>query len=332
MQALQRNPVVGSRRQGKLCSAIGTARRQRASVLVRAKVAADELLAVAKKAAQAGTEVVMAALDKPRSITYKEGTDIVTETDRASEAAVVGAIQAAFPGHAVLGEEGGVLGDVGSDYLWCVDPLDGTVNFAHGYQSFCVSVGVLRHATPVAGCVVEFIGGPKQWTTRTFTASRNGGAFVDGQQIFVSRVKELKDALIATELVYYEDMWPQLSALHRSFTEQCRGVRMSGAAAANLCHLAMGCLDGYWQYNLKPWDAAAGAIILEEAGGRITTADGLAYSVFDRSLVATNDALYEKVLGLTEPQTSRMQAEGVQLGSWCVPKGYRVRSGAQLDR
>ncbi|KAG2435228.1 hypothetical protein HXX76_007310 [Chlamydomonas incerta] len=309
---------------------------RRSCVLVRAaagpKVAAEELLATAKKAAQLGAEVVMAAADKPRNISRKEGTDIVTETDKASEQVVVAAIRAAFPNHAVLGEEGGVLGDVSSDYLWCVDPLDGTVNFAHGYQSFCVSVGVLRHATPVAGCVIEFLGGPKTWTTRTFTAARNQGAFVDGQQIFVSRVKELRDALVATELVYYDDMWPQLTVLHKDFTEKSRGVRMSGAAAANMCHLAMGCIDAYWQYNLKPWDVAAGAVILEEAGGRLTTADGLAYSVFDRSLIATNDALYEKVLALTEPQTSRMLQEGVSLSTWCVPKGYRVRSGAQMDR
>ncbi|GLC40365.1 hypothetical protein PLESTM_001054600, partial [Pleodorina starrii] len=173
--------------------------------------------------------------------------------------------------------------------------------------------------------------GPSAWSTRTFTGARNTGAFLDGKQIFVSRVKELRDAVVATELVYYPDMWPQLSALHRSFTGQCRGVRMSGAAAANLCHLAMGCIDSYWQYNLKPWDVAAGLIILEEAGGRATTGDGLAYSVFDRSLIATNDALYDKVLALTEPQTSAMLSEGVSLSPWCVPRGYRVRSGAQLD-
>ncbi|KXZ47648.1 hypothetical protein GPECTOR_34g807 [Gonium pectorale] len=292
-------------------------------VMFAAKVATDELLAVAKKAAHLGAEVVMSALDKPRTISRKEGTDIgagVTETDKASEEAVVSAIRAAFPSHAVLGEEGGVLGDVKSEYLWCVDPLDGTVNFAHGYPSFCVSVGVLRHATPVAGCVVEFLpsggspaAGGAAWTMRTFSASRNGGAFADGKQIFVSGVKELRDALVATELVYYEDMWPQLSGLHRTFTEKCRGVRMSGAAAANLCHLAMGSIDAYWQYNLKPWDVAAGLLILEEAGGRVSTGDGLAYNVFDRSLLATNDALYEKVLAVTEPATSSMLEEGVSL-------------------
>lgn len=294
------------------------------------KVMPAELLAVAKKAAQKGAEVVMAAVDKPRNISRKEGTDIVTETDKASETAVVSAILEAFPGHAVLGEEGGVTGDVGSDYLWCVDPLDGTINFAHGYQGFCVSVGVLRHATPVAGCVIEFHGGPKQWHTRTFTAHRNGGAFCDGQQIFVSRVKEIPNALVCTEASYYEDMWPQLQNLYREFTEKSRGVRMSGAAASNMCHLALGCIDAYYQYNLKPWDVAAGAVILEEAGGRLTTADGLAYSVFDRSLLATNDALYEKVLAVTEPQTSAMLKEGVSLSPWFVPQGYRVRSGAQL--
>lgn len=94
---------------------------------------------------------------------------------------------------------------------------------------------------------------------------------------------------------------------------------------------AAGVIDAYWQFNLKPWDVAAGLIILEEAGGRATTADGTAYNVFDRSLLATNDALYEKVLALTDPAVQAMRDEGVQLSPWCVPKGYRVKSGAQLS-
>ena len=105
----------------------------------------------------------MEAVDKPRRVMFKGATDLVTDTDEASEAAVLAAIRASFPNHAVLGEEGGVSGDTGSDYLWCVDPLDGTTNFAHGYPSFSVCVAVLRHATPVASTVVEFTGGWVSW-------------------------------------------------------------------------------------------------------------------------------------------------------------------------
>uniref|UniRef100_A0A7S0RNB6 Inositol-1-monophosphatase n=1 Tax=Chlamydomonas leiostraca TaxID=1034604 RepID=A0A7S0RNB6_9CHLO len=299
------------------------------------KVDAKQLLDVAKKAAEKGAEVVLAGANKAKQITRKEGNDVVTDTDHAAEAVITQVIRDAFPAHAILGEEGGVLGDVRSEYLWCLDPLDGTINFSTGYPSFCVSVGVLRHATPVAGCVIEFIGGGPggvgDWKTRTFTAYRNGGAYLDGKPLCVSRTKELRDAVVATEAVYYEEQWDGLSKLYKAFTKDARGVRMSGAAAANCCHLAMGVIDAYWQYNLKPWDMAAGALILEEAGGRITTTDGLAWSVFDRSMLATNDALYEKVLAVTEPATAKMRSAGADLGTWCVPKGYRVRGGAQLD-
>lgn len=112
------------------------------------------------------------------------------------------AITRAYPDHGILGEEGGVMGDVTSDYLWCVDPLDGTTNFAHGYPSFAVSVGVLRHAVPVAGVVIEFTGGPGGWITRTYEAARDMGATCDGRPISVSRVKVLEQSLLVSVLVF----------------------------------------------------------------------------------------------------------------------------------
>lgn len=297
------------------------------------KLDPSDLLVVAKKAAQLGTEIVLDAADKPRKISRKEGTDVVTETDKASEAAILGAIRAAFPDHALLGEEGGVTGNTASDYLWVVDPLDGTANFSTGYSHFCVCVGVMRHATPVAGCVVEFQGGHNDWHARTFWATRNGGSFVDGRSLVVSPTKALKDAMIATELVYYdEELWTQQALALREFTREARGVRMSGAAAANLLHLAEGRIDAYYQWHLKPWDTAAAALIAEEAGARLSTTDGTAWSAFDRSFLATNDALYEKVLPVLEPKHRAAVQAGAEIGrQWHVPKGYRVRSGAQLE-
>ncbi|KAL6759541.1 hypothetical protein V8C86DRAFT_3133168 [Haematococcus lacustris] len=304
-------------------------------VVRSAKVAPDQLLHEAIKAAEKGAEVVLDSASKPRAFQRKEGNDIVTETDRAAEAVVVASLRAAFPDHAVLGEEGGVTGPTGSDYLWCIDPLDGTVNFGSGYPSFCVSVGVLRHATPMAGCVIEFIGGGPGglggWQRRKYSACRNGGAFLDGQRLAVSRTRHLRDALLATEAQYCEEQWEQVAGLYRQSTQLARGVRMCGAAAANCCHLAAGVVDAYWQFNLKPWDVAAGAVILEEAGGRLATADGTAWSVFDRSLVATNDALLEQVLAMTEPAAAAMRESGANLGPWCIPPGYRVKAGAQLE-
>lgn len=301
-------------------------------VVCASHVAYKELRAVAEKAAKAGAEVVLAALDKPRNIQSKGSIgDIVTDTDKASEAVCVAAIQAAFPDHLILGEEGGVIGTGESDYLWCIDPVDGTCNFAHNYPGFCVSIGVLRHALPVAGCVIEFTGGPGNWSTRTYSGARNLGSTVDGKPLLVSNVKKLEDALVAMECNYFEEVWPAQQELFKVFSQEAMGVRACGAAATNLCHLAAGQTDIYTQYYLKPWDVAAGIVILEEAGGRVTTCDGAAYSVFDRSLLATNDALYEQALAKVEGPTSRAIQEGVKLGVANVPKGYRVRSGAQLE-
>lgn len=312
------------------------AARQRAVMVMASgapKVRANELRKVAEAAAAAGAKVISEALDKPRNIKSKGSIgDIVTDTDKASEAACVAVIHGAFPEHAILGEEGGVItGDTQSEYLWCIDPLDGTCNFAHNYPGFCCSIGVLRHSTPVAGCVIEFVGGPGAWRTRTFSAARNFGATVDGKAISVSSTSKIEDALVAAELCWYDELWPAMAELHRDFTQTAMGIRMSGAAAANLCHLAEGTIDAYWQFNLKPWDVAAGICILEEAGGRVSTTDGLAYSAFDRSLLATNDALYAPMLAKLEPLTQELLRQGVRLGPANVPKGYGVKAGAQLE-
>lgn len=273
-----------------------------------------------------------AALDKPRTITFKGATDLVTETDAASEDAILAVLRAAYPGHAILGEEGGVSGDTASDYLWCVDPLDGTTNFAHSYPSFAVSVGVLRHAVPVAGVVIEFTGGPGAWATKTYAASRNGGATLNGAPIAASRTADVTRSLLVTGFGYdHGPAWHANHALFKHFTDVSQGVRRLGAASVDLCHVALGVVDAYWEVMLKPWDVAAGVLIVEEAGGRVTTMDGLPYSVFARSLLATNDALHEAIQEQTEPAIVKLREEdGIDFSPWFVPEGFKVKAGAQL--
>jgi myo-inositol-1(or 4)-monophosphatase len=277
-----------------------------------------------------------------------DALDVVTETDQAAERAIVKALSAAFPDHPILGEEGGVQGGdpSTSEYLWVLDPIDGTCNFAHSLPSFSVSVGVLRHATPVAGVVIEFTGGPGNWSTRTYAASRNGGATVDGKALQCSRVSKLNEAVVACESVWYGSsrpqddaendwaraLWPAQRQLVDGLVRDVRGIRCSGSAAVNLARVASGQVDAYWQWWLKPWDCAAGVLLVEEAGGRVSTTDGNAYSIFDRSLLATNDALFPVMLQRTEPLTTKLQTElGVKLGPVGLPKGYGVRSGRQMD-
>lgn len=151
------------------------------------------LVQVVETAAKTGAEVVMNAVNKPRNITYKGITDLVTDTDKRSEAAILEVVKKNFGDHLILGEEGGIIGDTSSDYLWCIDPLDGTTNFAHGYPSFAVSVGVLFQGNPAAAAVVEFVGGPMCWNTRIFSATAGGGAFCNGQQIHASQTDQVGD-------------------------------------------------------------------------------------------------------------------------------------------
>jgi myo-inositol-1(or 4)-monophosphatase len=292
----------------------------------------------------------MAAADRPRTVLKKgDALDVVTETDAKAETAIADAIAALLPDHPVLGEEGGIIRGQehlsGGEYLWVVDPLDGTCNFAHALPSFSVSVAVLRHAGPVAGVVIEFTGGPGNWGTRTYAASRNGGATVDGRPLSCSRVSSMSEATVGCEMCWYGStqarddaendwaraVWPGHSRLVSQIVREARGIRCSGSAAVNLARVASGQLDGYWQYWLKPWDVAAGVLLVEEAGGRIATADGTAYSIFDRSMLATNDALFEALLARTEPVTAEIQAAGVKLGPVGVPAGYGVRGGRQME-
>ncbi|KAF5839906.1 hypothetical protein DUNSADRAFT_18320 [Dunaliella salina] len=199
----------------------------------------ESLMQVALEAARAGAKIVEESAKLPRQIERKEGNDVVTATDKASEAAIIEVIHKAFPGHAIQGEEGGVVGDVSSDYLWSVDPLDGTANFStDGHTETAAQ-------QPMAACIIEFVGGPSGngFKKRTFTAKRNGGAFLEGQPLLVSKTRELRDAILATESLYMPEIpesWEPLSELQRAFTASSRGVRISGSAAANACALATG--------------------------------------------------------------------------------------------
>uniref|UniRef100_A0A1D2A1M2 Inositol-1-monophosphatase n=1 Tax=Auxenochlorella protothecoides TaxID=3075 RepID=A0A1D2A1M2_AUXPR len=305
--------------------------RGRRTICCAAPIPRETLLEVARNAAKAGAAVVLANADKPRIIKHKGTTDLVTDTDSASEEAVLQAITRAYPDHGILGEEGGVMGDVTSDYLWCVDPLDGTTNFAHGYPSFAVSVGVLRHAVPVAGVVIEFTGGPGGWITRTYEAARDMGATCDGRPISVSRVKVLEQSLLVTGFGYdHDECWAANMDLFRALTDVTQGVRREGAAAVDLCHLAAGLVDGYWEFRLKPWDMAAGLLIAEEAGATATTMGNGALSVFDRSLLVTNGFVHEQLLALTDPKVSALLEAGVDLSQWFVPEGFKLHTGARL--
>ncbi|KAB1222123.1 Phosphatase IMPL1, chloroplastic [Morella rubra] len=284
-----------------------------------------QLIQVVESAAKTGAEVVMDAVNKPRNITYKGLTDLVTETDKMSEDAILDVVKKNFKDHLILGEEGGVIGDTSSDYLWCIDPLDGTTNFAHGYPSFAVSVGVLFRGKPAAASVVEFVGGPMCWNTRIFSATAGGGALCNGEKVHVSQTNQVERSLLITGFGYeHDDPWTTNMELFKEFTDVSRGVRRLGAAAVDMCHVAFGIAEAYWEYRLKPWDMAAGALIVEEAGGTVTRMDGGKFCMFDRSVLVSNGALHEKLLERIGPATEKLKSKGIDFSLWYKPENYRA--------
>ncbi|KAK9267907.1 hypothetical protein L1049_010344 [Liquidambar formosana] len=285
----------------------------------------NQLIQVVETAAKTGAEVVMDAVNKPRNIIYKGVTDLVTETDKKSEAAILEVVRKNFTDHLILGEEGGLIGDTSSDYLWCIDPLDGTTNFAHCYPSFAVSVGVLFRGKPAAAAVVEFVGGPMCWNTRIFSATAGGGAFCNGQKVHVSQTDQVEQSLLVTGFGYeHDDAWATNIDLFKEFTDISRGVRRLGAAAVDMSHVALGIVEAYWEYRLKPWDMAAGILIVEEAGGTVTRMDGGKFCVFDRSVLVSNGVLHAKLLEKISPATENLKNKGIDFSLWYKPENYHT--------
>ncbi|KAG6527542.1 hypothetical protein ZIOFF_009653 [Zingiber officinale] len=267
--------------------------------------------------------VVLEAVNKPRNISYKGMTDLVTDTDKQSESVILEVVNKNFEDHLILGEEGGLIGDSLSEYLWCIDPLDGTTNFAHGYPSFAVSVGVLFRGKPAAASVVEFVGGPMCWNTRIFSATSGGGAFCNGQKIHASQTDKVERSLLVTGFGYeHEDPWATNMNLFKEFTDVSRGVRRLGAASVDMCHVALGIVEAYWEYRLKPWDMAAGVLMVEEAGGAVTRMDGGKFTVFDRSVLVSNGVVHEQLLERIGPATEELKKKGIDFSLWFKPENY----------
>src|SRR5438874_1909516 len=195
------------------------------------------------------------------TIEYKGDVDLVTEADRSSEALIVSRIRALWPGHDILGEEG-THTDSGSDYRWYIDPLDGTTNFAHGFPVFCVSMAVEHKASSrrVAGVVYD----PTR--DELLSAELGKGAQLNGKAIHVSKAATLKECLLATGFPSHKRHKNPNIYFYHQITLHSHGVRRAGSAALDLCNVASGRYDGFWEFNLNSWDTAAGVLILEEAG------------------------------------------------------------------
>ncbi|MBA3772406.1 MAG: inositol monophosphatase [Ramlibacter sp.] len=253
----------------------------------------EHYLALAVEAARAGGDVVRAgALNRANlSIERKRPNDFVSEIDRGSEVAILSHLRAHLPGHAVQAEESGTSGD--SDYVWLIDPLDGTTNFLHGFPHYCISVAMQFKGKVVVGVVYDPI------HQRLFTATQGGGAWLNGQRLSVTGPTSLAECLLGTGLPFSE--WTYLdgylSSL-RTIMQRCGGVRRAGAAALDLAFVAAGWLDGFWEKDLNPWDVGAGSLLVEEAGGVVSDFSGGGGFIERRQIVAGARAVQAELVSV----------------------------------
>ncbi len=247
----------------------------------------------ANSAIEKATQIVMEAHNLPKITEYKGKTNLVTKTDHQSEEIIISEILNVFPKHGIIAEESGSI-NTGSEYQWIVDPLDGTTNFVHGYPSFGISIGILHNDEIVCGIVKELP------ANHTYSAIKGKGAFCDGKPIHVSDVNSLSESLLVTGFGYeHGEKWSANMKLFKQFTDITQGVRRLGAAAVDLCHVACGNVEGYWEFDIKSWDTAAGVIIVKEAGGIITKMDGSNYSINNPQILATNGKIHNEMLKIT---------------------------------
>ena len=254
----------------------------------------DNLTQTAVQAARLGGAILQDYAQKGFTIESKgESINLVTEADLQSEKAVIQTIRHAFPDHQILSEEQGLQDIPSHPIKWIVDPLDGTVNFAHGFPMYNVSIGVEYQGT----CVIGVIYDPTR--DELFLGQHGRGATLNGKPIHVSAAPTLAEALLVTGFAYdihtaTDNNLKEFCA----FTVRAGGMRRTGTAAIDLCYIACGRLDGFWELQLKPWDTAAGKVIVEEAGGKITNYAGEPYSIYGSTILATNRLIHSEMLGV----------------------------------
>jgi myo-inositol-1(or 4)-monophosphatase len=263
----------------------------------------DKFLQVALKAAREAGAVVLAEHSRPQKISYKGDVDLVTETDKRSEALIVGRLRREFPDHRVVAEEGSSGASAASRYEWHVDPLDGTTNFAHGYPCFAVSIGLLQDGEPLVGVVFNPV------SDELFSATRGAGAFLNGKPIHVSTIAKLSTSLVATGFPVHKRGDTGNIQYYWQFTLRSHGVRRDGSAALDLCSVACGRFEAFWEFGLKSWDTAAGILIVMEAGGKVTDLAGGPYHAGGPNILVSNGQVHaemQSTIAEIEAQTAKL--------------------------
>jgi myo-inositol-1(or 4)-monophosphatase len=248
-----------------------------------------EFVPLMSEIAREAGSLLMGYFHRRVKIEYKGEADLVTEADRASEQLILERIRAYWPSHEVIGEEGAKI-ETGGDYRWYVDPLDGTTNFAHSSPVFCVSLGLAFQGRRHAAVLYD----PTR--DELFAAERGKGAFLNGQTIEVSKTAKLSQSLVSTGFPSQKRHKNPNIYFYHQLTLRTHGVRRAGSAALDLASVACGRYDGFWEFNLNAWDTAAGILIVEEAGGKVTGFQGQPLAITDRDVLASNGLIHAELL------------------------------------
>lgn len=259
-----------------------------------------------KAARRAGSIIGRASLDLGQiKVGVKQQNDFVTEVDRAAEAAIIDVLREVYPTHAILAEESGHSGNIeNAEYQWIIDPLDGTTNFIHGFPQYAVSIAVAHKGVLMHAVVFD----PNR--NELFTASKGAGAFLNDKRIRVSRRTKLDEALLGTGFPYRVfDHVDAYLAIFKEITRRSAGVRRPGSASLDLAWLAAGRIDGFWEFGLAPWDMAAGALLILEAGGLVSDLAGESNYLQTGNIVGGTPKVFSQLLQTIQPhRTAALQA------------------------
>lgn len=247
----------------------------------------NEITQISKEAG----ELIRNAFGKSHSVEFKTNElNLVTETDKASEKLITDFIRKKYPSHGILAEEGSEA-NKSAEYLWVVDPLDGTSNFAHGLPIFAVSIGVQKNGDTIAGVVYDVM------RNVIYSAERSSGSFENGSRLSVNKNSNLGHSMLVTGFPYdIKENPDKASERFIAFLKQARAIRRLGSAAIDFCYVASGVFDGFWEVSLHPWDICAGKLIVEEAGGVVTDFDGNPIDIYSKRILATNRLVHKKMI------------------------------------
>jgi myo-inositol-1(or 4)-monophosphatase len=248
----------------------------------------DYLHAAVEIAHEAGA-LLAELFTQPLEIRYKLRSDLVTVADRRSEALIVGRLRERFPDHAIVAEEGGNHRSA-SDYCWYVDPLDGTTNYAHGFPIYGVTLGLAYRGEVIAGVVYD----PTH--QHTYAAERGAGAYLNDRRLHVSTAEKLSESLLGTGFPPFANNHDLNTKFYFRFTELSHGIRRAGSAALDLCCVAAGRFEAFWELKLHPWDKAAGTLLVTEAGGRVTDVRGAAFNLLGDDVFVSNGLVHDEML------------------------------------